>query len=224
MAGTTWSDRIAENGGRSSNSRSGLFTVQRPVSLVRLAANGRQAMVDDSSIEGKRATMAEHFDLISLGGGSGGLAAAQKAALHGARCAVVESGRLGGTCVNVGCVPKKVMWHAADIAHALEDASGYGFRTDQVTFHWPIVKAARDAYIRRLNGIYARSLEQNGVQLIEGTARLDGAGAVVVGGERYRADHVVVATGGFPTIPKLPGAQHGITSDGFFELEELPRG
>ncbi len=179
-------------------------------------------MVDDSIVEGKRASMAERFDLISLGGGSGGLAAAQRAALHGARCAVVESGRLGGTCVNVGCVPKKVMWHAADIAHALEDATGYGFRTDRVSFHWPTIKSVRDAYIRRLNGIYARSLTQNGVQLIEGTARLDGAGTVVVGGERYGADHIIVATGGFPTVPKLPGAHYGITSDGFFELEELP--
>ena len=166
--------------------------------------------------------MAEQFDLIALGGGSGGLAAAQRAALHGARCAVVESGALGGTCVNVGCVPKKVMWHAADIAHALSDAPGYGFRTGEVSFDWPTIKAGRDAYVRRLNGIYARSLEQNGVQLIQGRGRLDGPNSIVVDGRRYVADHLVLATGGFPTIPSVRGAVLGITSDGFFQLEDLP--
>ncbi len=167
--------------------------------------------------------MGERFDLISIGGGSGGLAAAQRAARHGVRCAVVEAGRLGGTCVNVGCVPKKVMWHAADIAHCMEYAPGYGFDCGNVTFDWPTIKLARDGYVTRLNGIYGRSLEQNGVQLIRGRARLEGPHAVVVGGEQFEADHLVIATGSYPTIPQLPGAEHGITSDGFFELEQLPR-
>lgn len=166
--------------------------------------------------------MTEKFDLIALGGGSGGLAAAQRAALHGARCAVIEAGPLGGTCVNVGCVPKKVMWHAADIAHALDHAPGYGFSTGDVSFDWPTIKSGRDAYVRRLNGIYGRSLDQNGVRLIEGHGRLDGPNSVIVDGQRYSADHIVLATGGFPTLPSIPGAELGISSDGFFQLEDLP--
>ena len=163
-----------------------------------------------------------HFDVLAIGGGSGGIAAAVRAAGYGARVAVVEHGRLGGTCVNVGCVPKKVMWYAASLGHTVEEYSGYGFDVSLEGFDWPKLKRARDAYVRRLNGIYARRLETEGVARYEGTARFVGARTVVVGGTRISADHVVIATGGQAIVPPTPGAERGITSDGFFELERLP--
>jgi glutathione reductase (NADPH) len=111
------------------------------------------------------------YDLIVLGGGSGGIAAARRAAQHGARVALIEPGRLGGTCVNQGCVPKKIMWHAAQLAHAVEDAAGYGFDLERRGHDWPRLKAAREAYIARLNEIYRRNLEQDGVELLRGHGR-----------------------------------------------------
>src|ERR1700721_4139614 len=111
------------------------------------------------------------FDLISVGGGSGGLACAQRAAEYGARVAVIESHRLGGTCVNVGCVPKKVMWNAASVALSLADAGDYGFDVDLRDNDWTVLKEKRDAYIARLNGIYARNLSAKGVPLVRGSAR-----------------------------------------------------
>jgi len=163
------------------------------------------------------------WDLIVIGGGSGGLAAAQRAAEYGARAAIVEQGRLGGTCVNVGCVPKKVMWYAAELAHGIEDAAGYGFDVQLNGHDWRALRQARDAYVERLNGIYARNLERRHVELIEGTARLTAANRVEVNGETYSAGRIVLATGGHPVVPRIPGAEHGITSDGFFELAKCPR-
>ena len=163
------------------------------------------------------------YDLIVIGGGSGGLAAAQRAALHGARALVFESGRLGGTCVNVGCVPKKVMWTAAQLAHALEDAGGYGFDVTVGRHDWKRLKTSRDSYVEFLNGIYARNLERNAVELVRSRARLLGPRTVVdANGQAYTAEHVIIATGGYPRVPELPGADLGITSDGFFELDERP--
>ncbi|RKZ36665.1 MAG: glutathione-disulfide reductase [Gammaproteobacteria bacterium] len=166
--------------------------------------------------------MSQHFDLIAIGGGSGGLAAARRATEYGARCAVFEVGRLGGTCVNVGCVPKKVMWYGASIAHTLHDAADYGFTVRREAFDWAALKSARDAYVTRLNGIYAAALETNAVTLIREWARLVDAKTVEANGTRYTADHMVIATGGQPIMPELPGAELGITSDGFFELETAP--
>jgi len=166
--------------------------------------------------------MSEHFDLIAIGGGSGGLAAARRATEYGARCAVFEAGRLGGTCVNVGCVPKKVMWYGASIAHTLHDAADYGFTVRRESFDWASLKTARDAYVARLNGIYADALENNAVTLIREWARLVDANTVEANGKRYTADHIVIATGGQPVVPELPGAELGITSDGFVELERAP--
>ncbi len=163
------------------------------------------------------------FDLICIGGGSGGLACAQRAAEYGARAAVIEYGRLGGTCVNVGCVPKKVMWNAAGIAARIEDAADYGFDVTCRAHDWTALKGKRDAYIARLNAIYARNLAARGVQHIAGAAKFVGAHEIEAGGERLRAEHVVIATGGRPMLPVLPGAEFGITSDGFFELEALPK-
>jgi glutathione reductase (NADPH) len=164
----------------------------------------------------------EAFDLISVGGGSGGLACAQRAAEFGAKAAVIESHRLGGTCVNVGCVPKKVMWNAASVALSLTDANDYGFEVTVGANDWPQLKHKRDAYVLRLNGIYERNLASKGVAYVRGAARFVDRHTVEVNGERMTARHIVIATGGRPTLPKLPGAEHGITSDGFFSLERRP--
>ena len=163
-----------------------------------------------------------HFDFLAIGGGSGGIASAVRAASHGARAAVVEHGRLGGTCVNVGCVPKKLMWYAASLGHAVHEYAGYGFDVSREGFSWASLKRVRDAYVERLNGIYARRLETEGVARYRGTARFVDARTVVVGDTRVSADHVVIATGGMASVPPTPGAELGITSDGFFELDECP--
>jgi glutathione reductase (NADPH) len=167
----------------------------------------------------------QEFDLVVIGGGSGGLASAQRAAEYGARVAVFEHGRLGGTCVNVGCVPKKVMWNAAQIAHMIEHAGAYGFDTaPHPQVDWAKLKRGRDAYVQRLNGIYAGNLDRKGVATIRARAKLDGPRRVVASdGQSYAAQHVIVATGGYPRVPSLNGAALGITSDGFFQLERLPR-
>ena len=167
--------------------------------------------------------MGTHFDFLAIGGGSGGIASAIRAASYGARAAVVEHGRLGGTCVNVGCVPKKLMWYAASLCHALDDYAGYGFRVSREGFSWSALRRARDAYVERLNGVYARNLKTAGVSRYEGTARFVGPRTVEAGGACLSADHVVIATGGIPSVPPTPGAEFGITSDGFFELDECPR-
>jgi glutathione reductase (NADPH) len=161
------------------------------------------------------------FDLFVIGGGSGGLAAAQRAAEHGARVAVAESGPLGGTCVNVGCVPKKVMWNAAAVAEAIALAPGYGFEVTAGEHDWAGLKARRDAYIARLNGIYEGNLDRRGVTLLRGRASLL-PGGVRVDEHEYRARHVIVATGGRPAVPDLEGAELGITSDDFFDLASRP--
>jgi glutathione reductase (NADPH) len=162
------------------------------------------------------------YDLIVVGGGSGGLACAQRAAEYGARVLIAESGRLGGTCVNVGCVPKKVMWNAAEIAHTLHDAAGYGFDVAARGHDWLALKRARDAYIARLNGIYERNLGNRKVELVRGFARFEGPETVEIDGRTATASHIVIATGGHPLLPDIPGVELGITSDGFFELEQRP--
>ncbi len=166
--------------------------------------------------------MSKHYDLIAIGAGSGGLSVAERAAKYGKRCAVIESGPLGGTCVNVGCVPKKVMWFGAHLAHALQDARGYGFDVDVKGFDWGRLTAGRDAYIQGINSWYRTFLADSNIDLIEGKARFVDAKTLEVDGERYTADHICVAVGGYPAVPDVPGAELGITSDGFFELESLP--
>lgn len=167
--------------------------------------------------------MTYDYDLISIGGGSGGIAGAKRAASYGAKCAVVEQARLGGTCVNVGCVPKKVMWFAAATADTIRAAKNYGFDASLNGFDWQALKKNRDAYIKRLNGIYASGLNNSGVDNIEGTATFIDEHTIQVGDKRYTAERFLIATGGKPSIPDFPGAEYGITSDGFFELEHQPK-
>jgi len=173
------------------------------------------------------------YDYLVFGAGSGGIASARRAATYGAKVGVVEKGRLGGTCVNVGCVPKKVMWNAASIAETLHDMKHYGFSgydSDAISFNWNFIKENRDKYIVRLNGIYERNMGNSGVDNILGTASLaDGGKGVVVkpddGGDAvtYSAKNILIATGGYPTFPDGEGIrENSISSDGFFELEELP--
>jgi len=167
--------------------------------------------------------MDKHFDLIAIGGGSGGLAVAEKAAAYGKRVAVIEAGKFGGTCVNNGCVPKKVMWYAANLAHAVDDANGFGVPATRGRTDWHKLVSGRDAYIANINGYWDGYITDSGITRIEGHARFVDAGSIEVGGRIYTADHIVIATGGRPIVPPVPGAELGITSDGFFQLQEQPR-
>jgi glutathione reductase (NADPH) len=163
-----------------------------------------------------------NFDLIVIGGGSGGLAHAQRAAEYGAKAAVVESGPLGGTCVNVGCVPKKIMWYSAHHAHQMQHAGDFGFDVTVNGHDWSDLKGKRDAYVHRLNGIYENNLNRRDVTYLRGKGRFLDANTIDVEGEAYTAERIVIATGGYPMVPEVPGAELGITSDGFFQLEERP--
>ncbi|KPK38300.1 MAG: glutathione reductase [Gammaproteobacteria bacterium SG8_47] len=167
--------------------------------------------------------MATHFDLIAIGAGSGGLSAAERAAEYGQRCAVVEHKKLGGTCVNVGCVPKKVMWFGAGIADTLRDAPGYGFDVSVNQFDWSKLVAARENYIQGINHWYENYLKDSNIELLKGTARFVDSHTLDVDGTQYTADHIVIAPGGHPMVPDVPGAEHGITSDGFFALQDQPQ-
>lgn len=167
--------------------------------------------------------MARHYDFLTIGAGSAGIAATNRAAAYGAKSVRIEKARIGGTCVNVGCVPKKVMWNAAAIAETLRDAPAYGFKIKNDGFDWSVIKQARDNYIERLNGIYHRVGEQNDVDFIKGEAHFTGINSVEVNGETITADHILIAVGGAPMVPSIPGAEFGITSDGFFELEQQPQ-
>ena len=168
--------------------------------------------------------MATHFDYICIGGGSGGIASANRAAMHGAKVALIEAQELGGTCVNVGCVPKKVMWHGAQIAEAMHlYAKDYGFDVDVKGFDWSTLVENRQAYIGRIHESYDRVLGNNKIHVIRGFAKFVDVKTVEVNGEHYSADHILIAVGGRPTIPNIPGAEHGIDSNGFFELIQQPK-
>ena len=151
------------------------------------------------------------------------MAAARRAAKHGAKCAVVEFDRLGGTCVNRGCVPKKVMWYGAHIAHTLKDAAGYGFDVEQKGFDWTKLVKDREQYIKRLNGIYEKNLDKENVEYLAGFGSLVDEHTVKVGDTNYTAERILLAPGGTPVVPDIPGSELGITSDGFFELTEMPK-
>ena len=165
----------------------------------------------------------ERLDYLVIGGGSGGLASARRAASYGARVALIESGALGGTCVNVGCVPKKIMWNAAEIAEELQIAAGYGFDVEVRGLDFGALRARREAYIARMRGNYAANLQKDGVELVLGRGRFSGPRRVQVGDQTLSAEHVLIATGGKPSVPDIIGASLGSTSDGFFALEALPK-
>lgn len=168
--------------------------------------------------------MTRHYDYIAIGGGSGGIASINRAAMYGQKCALIEAKELGGTCVNVGCVPKKVMWHAAQIAEAIHlYGPDYGFDTTVNNFDWSKLVASRSAYIDRIHASYETGLSKNRVDVIRGFARFVDAHTVEVNGETITADHILIATGGRPSHPDIPGAEYGIDSDGFFELPALPK-
>ncbi|MEJ2621793.1 MAG: glutathione-disulfide reductase [Candidatus Thiodiazotropha sp.] len=167
--------------------------------------------------------MTEKYDLIAIGAGSGGLSVAERAAKYGAKCAVIEAKRIGGTCVNQGCVPKKVMWYGAGIAHTLEDAKDYGFDIAINNFSWKTLKQHRDDYVAGINNWYHTYLKDSEIDEITGYARFLDSHTVEVEGEQYCAEHIVIAPGAYPVVPSIPGAEYGITSDGFFELESLPQ-
>ena len=168
--------------------------------------------------------MAQHFDYIAIGGGSGGIASANRAAMRGAKVALIEAKHMGGTCVNVGCVPKKVMWHGAQVAEAINlYAPDYGFNVEVKGFDWSKLVESREAYIGRIHKGYDSGLASNGVTVIKGFAKFVDNKTVEVNGEHYTADHILIAVGGRPSIPNIEGAEHGIDSNGFFELKEQPK-
>lgn len=168
--------------------------------------------------------MTKHYDYLAIGGGSGGIASINRAAMYGQKCALIEAKELGGTCVNVGCVPKKVMWHAAQIAEAIHQyGPDYGFDTTVNAFNWKTLIANRSAYIDRIHNSYDNVLGKNKVDVIKGFARFVDAHTVEVNGEKITADHILIATGGRPSHPDIPGAEYGIDSDGFFALDDMPK-
>jgi len=172
------------------------------------------------------------YDYVVLGGGSGGMASARRAATYGAKVLVIERGRdggagLGGTCVHYGCVPKKVMFNTAMHAEIMHSAKDYLFKNVKEIqfgdFDWSAMKVKRDAYIERLNGIYERNLKNAQVDLVNGVAKFVDAKTVEVNGKKYTGKHILIAVGGAPALPVIPGIEHTITSDGFFHLQEQPK-
>ncbi|MGH8437611.1 MAG: glutathione-disulfide reductase [Pseudomonas sp.] len=167
--------------------------------------------------------MAYDFDLFVIGAGSGGVRAARFAAGFGAKVAVAESRYLGGTCVNVGCVPKKLLVYGAHFADDFEQAAGFGWSLEDAQFDWGQLIANKNCEIERLNGIYRNLLVNSGVTLLEGHARLTGAHEVEVDGQRFSAEHILIATGGWPQIPDIPGKELAISSNEAFFLKDLPK-
>lgn len=165
----------------------------------------------------------KEFDIIAIGGGSGGIATMNRAAIYGAKTAVIEGSHLGGTCVNLGCVPKKIMWYGSQVAEAIHHyGPEYGFTSQDVTFDFATLRKNREAYIERSRTSYGNTFTNNGVQVINGFAKFVDAQTVEVNGELIRAKHIVIATGAQPAVPNIPGSELGIVSDDVFSWEELP--
>ena len=163
------------------------------------------------------------YDIIAIGGGSGGSATMNRAAMHGAKAAVIEGNIIGGTCVNVGCVPKKVMWYGAQVSETLKNyAADYGYTIGETSFDFKTLRKNREAYIERSRQAFSNNFNRNGVDYIEGYARFVDKNTVEVNGEHIRAKHIVIATGSYAFIPNVPGSELGGTSDDVFAWEELP--
>ncbi len=167
--------------------------------------------------------MTTHYDMIAIGAGSGGLSAVERASEYGKKCAVIEVKTIGGTCVNVGCVPKKIMWFAANTATQINNAKGFGFDIKHQDFSWQTLKTGRDNYIKGITRWYDNYLENLGIDYIHGFAKLVDSHTISVNDKTYTADQIVLSPGGEPSVPHIEGAEYGITSDGFFELEALPK-
>ena len=164
----------------------------------------------------------KEYDLIVIGAGSGGLAAAQRAAEHKQRVAIIEMGQLGGTCVNRGCIPKKIYWYAAEFAYDLKHSKTLGFETDDIQHNWQTLQQASKQYIEKLNDMYRRNLSQKNIDIITGKASFQSSKEINVRGEVLTAKQIIVACGATPVVPGIPGAEFGITSDDFFELKNRP--
>ena len=168
--------------------------------------------------------MTKHYDYIAIGGGSGGIASINRAASYGKKCAIIEADQLGGTCVNLGCVPKKVMWYGAQVAEAIHKyAPDYGFDIEVKGFDFQKLVNSRQQYIENIHRAYDNNLAKNGVEVIKGFAKFVDTNTVEVNGEHITADHILIATGGHPILPDIKGAEYGIDSDGFFALNQLPK-
>ena len=162
------------------------------------------------------------YDLFVIGGGSGGVRASRVAARYGARVAIAEERYLGGTCVNVGCIPKKLLVYASHYSEHFEDAGGFGWSVGRHAFDWPTLIARKNAEIARLNGVYRKLLEESGVEIFSARANLRDAHTIEIAGRHVSAEHVLIATGGWPALPKIPGIEHAISSNEAFFLESLP--
>lgn len=167
--------------------------------------------------------MKKNYDLICIGGGSGGLAAARRAAEYGANVLLIEAKALGGTCVNVGCVPKKITWHAAQITEFAHLAADYGFEKLDPKLAYDLFANKRDAFIEKLNGIYQNGLDNAQIDQVNGYAKFIDRQTVAVGEQQFAAKHIIIAVGGEPMIPNISGAELGLDSDDFFALRELPQ-
>ena len=166
--------------------------------------------------------MEYEFDLVTLGAGSGGVAASRRAGSFGAKVAICESVRVGGTCVLRGCVPKKLLVYGSHFREELEDARGFGWTIGESTLDWGKLVAAKDRELDRLNAIYIRMLRDSGVQILDGRGTIVDAHTVEIAGKRHTAKHILIATGGWPSLPKIPGIEHAITSNEALDLPKLP--
>ena len=162
------------------------------------------------------------FDLFVIGGGSGGVRAARMSSQFGGRVALCEERYMGGTCVNVGCVPKKLLVYGSHFSEECEDAAGYGWTVEKPSFNWKRMIENKDKEIARLNGIYRSLLGDAGVKVIDGRGSLIDEHTVEVDGQRFTSEYILVATGGWPSVPEIPGKEHLITSNEAFFLDELP--
>lgn len=168
--------------------------------------------------------MVKKYDYIAIGGGSGGIASVNRAAMYGKKCLLIEGNKLGGTCVNVGCVPKKVMWYTSQISEAINSYAGdYGFDVKVNKFDFETMVKNRTAYIDRIQQAYRNGLNKNKVDVIYGYAKFINNNTVEVNGEQFTAEHILIATGGEPVIPNVEGAEYGITSNEVFEMKQLPK-
>lgn len=167
--------------------------------------------------------MSFDFDLFVIGAGSGGVRAARMAAAKGVRVAVADDKALGGTCVNVGCVPKKLYTYASHYGHDFHDAAGFGWQLSQAEFNWSTLVANKKTEIARLNGIYGNMLDNSGVEIMQGFAQITGPNQVLINDQTYSAKHILVATGGKPFVPHADWAEHVITSDQVFDLPAFPK-